>query len=61
MEMSAIESIQDVANSADASAGDGTTTATILAEAILEEGLNFDNNLNLIDIKRGIDEAVKVL
>jgi len=61
MEMSAIESIQDVANSADASAGDGTTTATILAEAILEEGLNFDNNLNLIDIKRGIDEAVKVV
>lgn len=61
IEMAAIESMQDVANSADASAGDGTTTATILAEAILKEGLNFPEGLNLLDIKKGIDKAVKVI
>ena len=61
LEMAAIESIQDVANSADASAGDGTTTATILAEAILEEGLKMSDDLNLIDVKRGIEKAVSIV
>lgn len=57
----AIESVQDVANSADASAGDGTTTATILAESILEQGVKFPDELNLLTIKKGIDAAVKLV
>ena len=57
----AIESVQDVANSSDEMAGDGTTTATILAEAILSQGINFPEELNLLMIKKGIDEAVKTV
>ena len=41
-------------------AGDGTTTSTLLAQAILTEGLNrMEQGSNAVDIKRGIDEAVK--
>jgi chaperonin GroEL len=61
IEMIAIESLQDIANNTDNKAGDGTTTATILAEAIFTSGLKFDNNLNLLDIKRGIDETVRLV
>lgn len=57
-EMIAIESIQDVASLSNEAAGDGTTTATILAESIFEGGLSISNEYNLIDIKRGIDLAV---
>ncbi len=61
IEMIAIESVQDIANTADYNAGDGTTTATVIAEAILTEGLNFPDHLNLLDIKRGIDQAVNIV
>ena len=41
-------------------AGDGTTTSTLLAQSILTEGLNrMKQGSNAVDIKRGIDEAVK--
>jgi len=41
-------------------AGDGTTTSTLLAQAILTEGLNrMKEGSNAVDIKRGIDQAVK--
>jgi len=41
-------------------AGDGTTTSTLLAQAILSEGLkNLDNGSNAVDIKRGIDSTIK--
>ena len=41
-------------------AGDGTTTSTLLAESILDEGLNrMQNGVNAVDMKRGIDEAVE--
>ena len=41
-------------------AGDGTTTSTLLAQAILTDGLNFmKKGQNAVDIKRGIDKAVK--
>ena len=59
VEMVAIESMQEIAKNADISAGDGTTTATIIGQAILEAGIGFDNDLNLLDIKRGIDIAVE--
>jgi chaperonin GroEL len=41
-------------------AGDGTTTSTLLAQSILNEGLNrLKAGTNAVDIKRGIDKAVK--
>jgi len=41
-------------------AGDGTTTSTLLAQAIINEGLSFlDKGANAVEIKRGIDSAVK--
>ena len=41
-------------------AGDGTTTSTLLAESILDEGLDrMQNGVNAVDMKRGIDEAVE--
>lgn len=41
-------------------AGDGTTTSTLLAQQIINEGLSFlDKGANAVEIKRGIDEAVK--
>jgi chaperonin GroEL len=41
-------------------AGDGTTTSTLLAQSILTEGLDrMKQGSNAVDIKRGIDEAVK--
>ena len=41
-------------------AGDGTTTSTLLAQAIINEGLSYlDKGANSVEIKRGIDSAVK--
>lgn len=43
-------------------AGDGTTTATVLAQAIVTDGLkNLVSGANPMDLKRGIDKAVKVV
>jgi len=51
--------VNEVANKTNDVAGDGTTTATILAEAIFEEGLRSLNaGVNPIVMKRGIDAAV---
>jgi chaperonin GroEL len=53
--------VKEVASKTSDSAGDGTTTATILAEAIYREGLkNVAAGANPIFIKRGIDKAVAV-
>src|SRR6185503_13837920 len=49
--------VKEVANKANDLAGDGTTTATILAEAIYKEGLrNVTSGANPMDIKRGIEK-----
>jgi chaperonin GroEL len=41
-------------------AGDGTTTSTLLAQQIINEGLSYlDKGANAVEIKRGIDQAVK--
>ncbi len=52
--------VKEVASRAGDKAGDGTTTATVLAQVILTEGLkNVTAGANPMDIKRGIDKAVK--
>ena len=52
--------VKEVANKAADKAGDGTTTATVLAEAIYSEGLrNVTAGSNPMEIKRGIEKAVK--
>ncbi len=54
--------VKEVASKTSDVAGDGTTTATILAQAILREGLrNVTAGANPMDIKRGIEKGVKVV
>ncbi|SHI90215.1 chaperonin GroEL [Mesonia phycicola] len=51
--------VKEVASKTNDLAGDGTTTATVLAQAIVKEGLkNVAAGANPMDIKRGIDKAV---
>ncbi|WP_447911293.1 chaperonin GroEL [Brevundimonas bullata] len=53
--------IREVASKANDNAGDGTTTATVLAQAIVQEGLKaVAAGMNPMDLKRGIDLAVGV-
>src|SRR6186713_1375547 len=53
--------LKEVASSTSDEAGDGTTTATVLAQAIIREGLKaVASGRNPMDIKRGIDKAVRV-
>ncbi len=53
--------VKEVASKTADKAGDGTTTATVLAEAIYSEGLkNIAAGANPMDLKRGIDQAVKL-
>ncbi len=52
--------VKSVASKTGDDAGDGTTTATVLTQAILNEGLkNLAAGANPLDLKRGIDKAVK--
>ncbi|MCS7162290.1 MAG: chaperonin GroEL [Bacteroidia bacterium] len=54
--------VKEVASKTADVAGDGTTTATLLAQAIFREGLkSVAAGANAMEIKRGIDEAVKVV
>ena len=51
--------VKEVASKASDEAGDGTTTATVLAQSILNEGLkSVAAGMNPMDLKRGIDKAV---
>ncbi|MFT6951622.1 MAG: chaperonin GroEL, partial [Paraglaciecola sp.] len=51
--------VKEVASKANDEAGDGTTTATVLAQAIVTEGLkSVAAGMNPMDLKRGIDKAV---
>ena len=51
--------VKSVASKTNDDAGDGTTTATLLAQAIITEGLrNVTAGANPMDLKRGIDKAV---
>ena len=54
--------VKEVASKTNDLAGDGTTTATVLAQAIVKEGLkNVAAGANPMDLKNGIDKAVKVI
>ncbi|MCU1543042.1 MAG: chaperonin GroL [Microbacteriaceae bacterium] len=52
--------VREVASKTNDTAGDGTTTATVLAQAIVKEGVKYvTSGMNPMDLKRGIDMAVK--
>lgn len=54
--------VKEVASKTNDLAGDGTTTATVLAQAIVKEGLkNVASGANPMDLKRGIDKAVETI
>ena len=54
--------VKEVASKTNDLAGDGTTTATVLAQAIVKEGLkNVASGANPMDLKRGIDSAVSTI
>ncbi|SHI95938.1 chaperonin GroEL [Algibacter luteus] len=54
--------VKEVASKTNDLAGDGTTTATVLAQAIVKEGLkNVASGANPMDLKRGIDKAVEAI
>ena len=54
--------VKEVASKANDAAGDGTTTATVLAQAIVNEGLKaVAAGMNPMDLKRGIDKAVSAV
>jgi len=54
--------LKEVATKTNDVAGDGTTTATVLAQAIIREGLkNVAAGANPMDLKRGIEKAVEVI
>src|ERR671913_27711 len=53
-----VQMVKEVASQTSDAAGDGTTTATVLAQAILREGLkSVAAGFNPMDLKRGIDKA----
>ncbi|MCG3399894.1 chaperonin GroEL [Staphylococcus massiliensis] len=53
--------VQEVANKTNEIAGDGTTTATVLAQAMIQEGLkNVTSGANPVGLRQGIDKAVAV-
>ncbi len=53
--------LREVASKTNDKAGDGTTTATILAQAIVREGVKYVTaGMNPMDLKRGVDMAVEV-
>jgi chaperonin GroEL len=58
----AAQAVKEVASKTSDAAGDGTTTATILAQAIYVEGAkSVTSGRNPMDLKRGIDKAVKAI
>ena len=61
MEKIGAELVKEVAKKTDDVAGDGTTTATVLAQAIVKEGLrNVAAGANPMSLKRGIERAVEL-
>jgi chaperonin GroEL len=54
--------VKEVASKTSDVAGDGTTTATVLAQAIVREGMKYvASGMNPMDLKRGIDQAVAMV
>jgi chaperonin GroEL len=62
LENAGAQMVKEVANQVNDEAGDGTTTATVLADEIINEGFKaIENGCNPIELKRGMDKAVKVI
>ena len=62
MENMGAQMLREVASKASDKAGDGTTTATVLAQALSREGLKaVAAGMNPLDLKRGMDKAVEVI
>src|SRR5246127_214012 len=62
LENAGAQMVREVASKTSDLAGDGTTTATVLAQAIYREGIkNVAAGANPMDLKRGIDKAVEVV
>ena len=62
LERAAIMLIRQVANKTAEAAGDGTTTATVLAKAILDEGVALvENGANAVQLQRGISHGAKLI
>jgi len=62
VENAGAQMVKEVASKVNDSAGDGTTTATVLAQAILNSGFKrVEAGANPIEVKRGMDKAVKVV
>jgi chaperonin GroEL len=58
----AVQLLKEAASNTSKVAGDGTTTATVLAQAIIEAGIkNLTSGANPFDLKRGIDKGVQVV
>lgn len=54
--------VQDVANNTNEEAGDGTTTATVLARAVAKEGFDtISKGANPVEIRRGVMTAVEAI
>ena len=54
-----VQLIKEVASKTNEDAGDGTTTATVLTQAIFIEGIkNIDKGVNATEVKKGIDKSV---
>ncbi len=61
-ENAGVELVKEVASKTNDDVGDGTTTATVLAQAIVREGLkNVTAGANPVALKRGIDKAVELI
>src|SRR4249920_409485 len=57
-----VQMVKEVASQTSDAAGDGTTTATVLAQAILREGLkSVSAGFNPMDLKRGIDKGTQAI
>jgi len=56
-----VQLVKEVSQKTADEAGDGTTTATVLAQAIAEKGFESVDSVNPIELKRGMDKAVEVV
>jgi chaperonin GroEL len=56
-----VQLVKEVSQKTADEAGDGTTTATVLAQSIAEKGFEAVDSVNPIELKRGMDKAVKVV
>lgn len=62
VENAGAQMVKEVANKVNDAAGDGTTTATVLAQAILNSGFKrVEAGANPVEVKRGMDKAVKAV